>query len=138
MGNPGNQRDNEPVHYRVELLFQSKNVCGIWHYHPKTFEEMSLDVGNIDIRSEIWRDFCGVSIRSQHYQVFEKFMHIIADQIKKDIPVGVTLDSNYVPWNRHFQIRPHCLLICGISEHSDEFICCDGDFHVEKRWGNLS
>ena len=30
MGNPGNQRDNEPVHYRVELLFQSKNVCGIW------------------------------------------------------------------------------------------------------------
>ena len=102
-------------------------------YHPKTFEEMSLDVGYIDIRCEIWRDFCGVSIRSQHYQVFEKFMHIIADQIKKDIPVGVTLDSNYVPWNRHFQIRPHCLLICGISEHSDEFICCDGDFHVEKR-----
>ena len=29
MGNPGNQRDNEPVHYRVELLFQSEDVCGI-------------------------------------------------------------------------------------------------------------
>ncbi len=27
--NPGNQRDNEPVHYRVELLFQSEDVCGI-------------------------------------------------------------------------------------------------------------
>ena len=30
MGNPGNQRDYEPVHFRLEVLPEPKNVFRIW------------------------------------------------------------------------------------------------------------
>ena len=53
MGNPGNQRDNEPVHYRVELLFQSKNVCGIW---PVSYTH--LDVYKRQ-RHDFWQGYGG-------------------------------------------------------------------------------
>lgn len=99
--------------------------------HPRTFEDISIIVGSKYIITDIWREYCGISLRTYRCKDLNEFKKIIFEELEKKIPVGITLDSNYVPWNKYSQIRPHCLLICNIDDKNNKFICCDGDFHVE-------
>ncbi len=53
----GNQRDNEPVHYRVELLFQSEDVCGI--RQTKGAGSVNPGNGHRQPARKIYGRFCG-------------------------------------------------------------------------------
>ena len=46
MGNPGNQRDNEPVHFRLAVLPESKNVFRIRQTKGWERENPATDSGN--------------------------------------------------------------------------------------------
>lgn len=109
----------------AELNFINKND------NPHTYEDISIVVGSRYIRGEIWKDYCGVSLKTYRCKDYNEFKKIVLEELEKKIPIGVTLDSHDVPWNKHFQIRPHCILICGIDENNSKFLCCDGDFHIE-------
>lgn len=99
--------------------------------HPDTFEEISFSVGNRFDRGAIWHDFCGVSLNLCRFDDIRTFKKAIIEELAENNPIVVTIDSNYVPWNKYAQIRPHCFLICDIDEDNNEFLCCDGTFHVE-------
>lgn len=103
--------------------FNFKNITK----HATTLEDISITVGSRDTRTKIWREYCGISIENRRYDDYSTFLKIIGLMIQNEIPVGITIDSNYVPWNESSQIRPHCLLICGI--YKDTFVCSDGIFH---------
>jgi len=99
--------------------------------HPDTFEDISFSVGNRFDRGKIWYDFCGVSLNLCKFNDIRIFKKTIIEELDKKNPIVVTIDSNYVPWNKYYQIRPHCFLICDIDEDNNELLCCDGTFHVE-------
>jgi len=99
--------------------------------NPHTFEDISIEVGSRYIRSEIWQDFCGISLKTYRCKDFIEFKKIMFNELKKKTPIGVTLYSLDVPWNKYYQIRPHCILISGMDEDNNEFLCCDGDFHID-------
>lgn len=101
------------------------------HNHPDTFEEISFSVGNRFDRGKIWQDFCGVALKLCRFDHIRTFKKTIMEELEKKNPVVVTIASNYVPWNKYSQIRPHCFLVCDIDEEKDELLCCDGTFHVE-------
>lgn len=99
--------------------------------NPHTFEDLSISVGSRFIRGEIWKDYCGISLKTYRCKDFNEFRETILEELDNKKPIGVTLDSNNVPWNTYFQIRPHCLLVCGINDNTGDLLCCDGDFHSE-------
>ena len=99
--------------------------------NPRTFEDISIAVDSRYIMSEIWQDYCGISLKIHKCKDVYEFKKIIIKELENKTPVGIILDSNSVPWSKHFQVRPHCILICGIDENSNEFLCSDGDFHIE-------
>lgn len=99
--------------------------------NPDTFEEICFSVGNRFDRGKIWHDFCGVSLNLCRFNDIRIFKKTIIEELEKKNPIVVTIDSNYVPWNKYSQIRPHCFLICDIDEDNNELLCCDGTFHVE-------
>ena len=98
---------------------------------PNTFEEIVFGVGNRFDRGKIWKEICGVSLTLCSYDDFKTFKEVIINELNKDNPVVIAMNSNDVPWNQYFQIRPHCFLACGIDETSREIICSDGTFHPE-------
>lgn len=98
--------------------------------HPHTFEDISVTVGSRDTRGMIWENYCGISIQNYRYNDFHKFKETIYGFINDEIPVGITMDSHHIPWNHYAQVRPHCILICGIDKESGALLCCDGIFHA--------
>lgn len=98
---------------------------------PHTFEDISIGVGSRYIRGEIWKDYCGISLKTYRCKDLNEFKETILEELENKRPIGVTLDSHDVPWNTYFQIRPHCILVCGINEDTSELLCCDGDFQTE-------
>ena len=98
---------------------------------PKTFEEMTFGVGNRFDRGDIWTDICGISLDVCRFDTIEVFEHKIIEELEKNHPVAAAMYSNEVPWNKYFQVRPHCFLICDIDRDHHEFICSDGSFHSE-------
>lgn len=99
--------------------------------NPNKFEEMTFGVGNRFDRGDIWTDICGVSLDVCRFDKMEIFMSKIIEELNKKNPIVATMYSNEVPWNKYFQIRPHCFLICDIDEDTHEFICSDGSFHSQ-------
>jgi len=96
---------------------------------PNTFEELVFGVGNRFDRGKIWNEVCGVSLTLCHYDHFEIFKKVIINEFNKGNPTVIAMNSNDVPWNRYYQIRPHCFLACGIDDKNREIVCSDGTFN---------
>ena len=79
------------------------------------------------------RDFCGLIIQNCSYNNFDDFLKIIETELIEDIPVAIAIDSYHIKWSENYQkyFRKHFLLISGIDEINNEFLCCDGYLNAE-------
>lgn len=113
----------------AEFNFVNKN------HSPQTIEDISIIIDSKKIRTDIWREYCGIALNTYRCENIIEFKEIISKNLAENSPVGITLDSNFVPWHQYLQIRPHCFLICDMNRQKNEILCCDGDFHEEGMCG---
>jgi hypothetical protein len=57
-----------------------------------------------------------------------EFIELLKTQLNEEKPVGIWIDSYYLPWSEYYLeiFRKHCFLIIGINEEENILYCVDG------------
>lgn len=90
-----------------------------------TYNETAIRCGPF-IENSLLKDYYGISIRRESANNQGSVDKEIEDSLlNKSEPIGVQIDSFYLPWNNlQFQMhRTHCFLITGITDNN--YVCVD-------------
>lgn len=112
----------EWANYNYELIFSED-----WYFifRPETGQSLgsSLSIPNNDIIKKLDR-YHGIKIVSKTVPP-QKLVEKIKRQLKKQLPIMVSIDSYRCPWDWNYQRRHfyHYFLIIGVNDEEDFYYC---------------
>lgn len=120
-------RDIQPAFFKLfDFNYEVKKHIGKALFESECISPYSYSDTEQGNNIDTLKLYSGINIFKDKNIELNQREKIIKSMLINEKPVGIAIDSFYLPWNRYYNIlgRNHYLMIVGIND-SDEFMCYD-------------